>query len=443
MQMGERWRVTRKTLHQLFMESKCENEHISLQNAEAIQMLRDICNTPKDLMLHPKRYSNSIIASLRKSCFTPIHDEQTKTYGNIVYGIRTPSVGSRHMKVLYEIMEMFSSIMEVGATPPVDILPILKYMPERFWKNWQTRAKKVGEAMGALYEKMVQRVLERRERIGNKNSMLDTVLDQQDKLQLSPNELRFFCGAPMEGGSDTSASMILVFITAMLKYPDIQKKAQREIDAVVNEDRTPLWSDFDKLPYVNMVVKECMRWRPVTPLAFPHSTAEGKSPPIPLILKTNSATDDVVEGMFIPKGTTVILNVWGIHMDPIRFPSPDTFNPENYRGKTLLAAEYAASNDFENRDHYGYGAGRRICSGIHLAERGLWQAMAKLLWAFNFNEIAGKPVDISKETGYTEGFLHCPLDFECDVQVRSAKRKETIMREFAVAEKEVFSKYEV
>lgn len=69
MQMGEPWRVTRKTLHQLFMESKCENEHISLQNAEAIQMLRDICNTPEDLMLHPKRYSNSIIVSLRKSCF--------------------------------------------------------------------------------------------------------------------------------------------------------------------------------------------------------------------------------------------------------------------------------------------------------------------------------------------------------------------------------------
>lgn len=346
------------------------------------------------------------------------------------------------MKELYEIMEMFSSIMEVGATPPVDILPILKYMPERFWRNWQTRAKKVGGAMGALYEKMLQRVLERREKFGSKGSMLDTVLDQQDKLQLSPNALRFFCGASMEGGSDTSASMILVFITAMLKYPDIQKKAQGEIDAVVNEDRTPLWSDFDKLPYVNMIVKECMRWRPVTPLSLPHSTAEGKSASIPLHFKTNSTIDDFVEGMLIPKGTTVIMNVWGIHMDPTRFPSPDTFNPENYRGKTLLAAEYAASNDPENRDHYGYGAGRRICSGIHLAERGMWQAMAKLLWAFDFSELPSKPVDVSKETGYTEGFLHCPLDFECDVQVRSAKRKETIMREFAVAEKEVFSKYE-
>ena len=78
MQGGERWRLTRKTLHQILLESKCENEHIKLQNAEAAQMLRDICDAPEDLMLHPKRYSNSIIVSLRKSsgfqtCCEPRH----------------------------------------------------------------------------------------------------------------------------------------------------------------------------------------------------------------------------------------------------------------------------------------------------------------------------------------------------------------------------------
>ena len=78
----------------------------------------------------------------------------------------------------------------------------------------------------------------------------------------------------MEGGSDTSASIILAFVHAMIKFPHTQKKAQREIDSIIGEDRSPLWNDYASLPYVAMIVKETMRWRPVTPLAFPHAVTE-------------------------------------------------------------------------------------------------------------------------------------------------------------------------
>lgn len=151
--------------------------------------------------------------------------------------------------------------------------------------------------------------------------------------------------------------------------------------------------------------------------------------------------------MHIPKGSTIILNVWGLHHDPIRFPNPDVFDPDRYAGRTLLAPEYATSADFEKRDHYGYGAGRRMCPGIHLAERGLFLAMSKLLWAFSFAEKRdgqGKliPIDVDAATGYSEGFLHCPKPFDCEIKPRSEARKETILKEFAHAGKTVFSQYE-
>ena len=151
--------------------------------------------------------------------------------------------------------------------------------------------------------------------------------------------------------------------------------------------------------------------------------------------------------MHIPKGSTIILNVWGLHHDPIRFPNPDVFDPDRYTGRTLLASEYAASADFEKRDHYGYGSGRRICPGIHLAERGLFLAMSKLLWAFSFAEkrdLQGRliPIDVDAATGYSEGFLHCPKPFDCEIKPRSEARQETILKEFAQAEKETFSQYE-
>ena len=67
MNCGAKWRLLRKLIHQQFNEARCEREHITLQNAEAVQMLRDFLVEPKGLMLHPKRFNNSIIMSLGKS----------------------------------------------------------------------------------------------------------------------------------------------------------------------------------------------------------------------------------------------------------------------------------------------------------------------------------------------------------------------------------------
>lgn len=66
MKNGEKWRLFRKLLHQKFNENRCEKEHITLQNAEAVQMLKDCLVEPEGLMRHPKRFSNSIIMSLGK-----------------------------------------------------------------------------------------------------------------------------------------------------------------------------------------------------------------------------------------------------------------------------------------------------------------------------------------------------------------------------------------
>lgn len=52
----------------------------------------------------------------------------------------------------------------------------------------------------------------------------------------------------------------------MAMYPEVQKKAQAEIDAVIGNDRLPEFSDRDLLPYINALVKESMRWQSIIPL---------------------------------------------------------------------------------------------------------------------------------------------------------------------------------
>ena len=56
------------------------------------------------------------------------------------------------------------------------------------------------------------------------------------------------------------------FFLAMALYPEVQKKAQAEIDTVVGPHRLPDFEDRPSLPYINAIVKESMRWHLVAPL---------------------------------------------------------------------------------------------------------------------------------------------------------------------------------
>lgn len=142
----------------------------------------------------------------------------------------------------------------------------------------------------------------------------------------------------------------------------------------------------------------------------------------------------------------VIINTWGMHMDPKTYDNPSAFIPERYASHEKLAPEYA-TGDWEKRDHYGYGAGRRICPGMHLAERNMFLSIAKLLWAFRFEkgtDERGKPVvnEADPVDGYHQGFMYCAKPYGCKAVVRSEEIRETVEREFEEAERDVFAKYE-
>ncbi|KAI3007919.1 hypothetical protein CBS147346_2860 [Aspergillus niger] len=416
MDYSDNWRLFRKAINQHFMASMCEKTHVRLLEAEHTQMMRDFLLHPEKHMLHTKRTTNSIIMSL-------------------LFGIRTPSWDTPHMQELYEIMEIWSQIMETGATPPVDIFPWLHWVPQQWLGHWVDRSQTVARGMKRLYSSFHRRAIEARRKAESTSqsrarTFLDDVLDLQEKLGLTDNQVDFLGGVMMEGGSDTGSTMLLVMIQALALHPEIQQRARAELDAVCGEHRSPTWEDFPRLPYINMIVKETMRWRPVTPLAFPHALNK----------------DDWVNGYFLPKGTTVFLNVWGLHHDENIFPNPDQFDPSRFEGRHKLAFDYAASPDYMQRDHYIYGAGRRLCPGIHLSERSMFLGAAKLLWAFNFEPARdenGNPIRIDTDpiTGYTEGFLVCPRPYQCNVTPRSPAHAETILREFSRAESEVLSQY--
>ena len=97
----------------------------------------------------------------------------------------------------------------------------------------------------------------------------------------------------------------------MVLYPEVQKKAQAEIDTVVGQNRLPDFHDRPSLPYINAVVKESSRWNIAVPLGRSFviiiiATILTSSKGVPHM----STADDEYNGFYIPKGTIMIGNAW-------------------------------------------------------------------------------------------------------------------------------------
>ncbi|EFQ31563.1 hypothetical protein CGRA01v4_01485 [Colletotrichum graminicola] len=100
----------------------------------------------------------------------------------------------------------------------------------------------------------------------------------------------------------------------MTLHPEVQKKAQILIDKVIGDNRPPTFEDRPRLPYIDYIVQETLRWCPVSPLGVPHRSLE----------------DDIYNGMFIPKGSIVYANARAMTQDERAYFDPGRFNPDRY-----------------------------------------------------------------------------------------------------------------
>ena len=80
----------------------------------------------------------------------------------------------------------------------------------------------------------------------------------------------------------------------MSLHPDAQARARAELLSVVGPERLPDMADRDALPFIDAIIKECLRWQNATPLGLPHAVVE----------------DDEYDGYFIPAGTVTFPNAW-------------------------------------------------------------------------------------------------------------------------------------
>ncbi|PPQ77485.1 LOW QUALITY PROTEIN: hypothetical protein CVT25_011355 [Psilocybe cyanescens] len=156
----------------------------------------------------------------------------------------------------------------------------------------------------------------------------------------------------LQAASDTTISASGTFFHQMVLNPDIQRKAQAELDRVVGSKRLPTLADRKSLPYVEAIYREVLRFKPPIPIGVPHSLI----------------TDDHYKGYYIPQGTTVFTNIWAMTHNEDVYPEPFAFKPERF---------FDANGKLNNDDRIlAYGFGRRICVGKAVASSSLWLQIA-------------------------------------------------------------------
>ena len=125
-----------------------------------------------------------------------------------------------------------------------------------------------------------------------------------------------------------------------------------------------------------------------------------------------------------------------INYDASHWERPTEFIPERYLNHPQPAAAYINAADPNDRDHFSYGAGRRVCPGVHLAEKSLFLNIARVLWGFELSKKRDTHGDvIEPDANMVPGWMTIPLPFVCDITCRSPGKKEIIEAVWAEARK--------
>ena len=168
-------------------------------------------------------------------------------------------------------------------------------------------------------------------------------------------------------------------LAELIRHPDVLKKAQQELDAVVGRDRLVSETDLPRLTYLTAVIKETFRLHPSTPLSLPRVAAE----------------ECEVDGFRIPAGTTLLVNVWAIARDPEAWPEPLQFRPGRFLPGGSHAGIDVKGSDFEL---IPFGAGRRICAGKLAGMVFVQYFLGTLLHAFDWSLPDGEEKVDMRET---------------------------------------------
>ncbi|KAL0575540.1 hypothetical protein V5O48_006441 [Marasmius crinis-equi] len=326
----EEWKIHRETAESLLSAGNIM-DHAAVQQAEAFQLLQEMIDSPQDFMNHTTRASTSTLAS-------------------ILFGRRLPRFESTESDEFHEISRLNA---QLASSPPSH-------------EKETDLAKRRNEFYNHMVESGARKASSKK---GWNGSFAEEVLRRKDS-GITRQQVPSFLGSLLESGAPAAAVYLQNLILALASNPDVQRKAQNEIERVVGYERAPRSDDLASMPFIKAVVKENFRFRPAVPLSATLQTA---------------VDGEFYRGYSLPKGSSIIPNVYGMLHDPAYFDDAESFKPERF-----LKSEFGTKPGVDD------GAFRQVATGgnVMFATGDLaWSDLSydlatlntmNLIWAFNF-----------------------------------------------------------
>ncbi|XP_043209915.1 methyl farnesoate epoxidase-like [Amphibalanus amphitrite] len=295
--------------------------------------------------------------------------------------------GRRYRLQDARMQRMFGLVREFvqrcGPLCPVNLAPWLRFVSPR-WSGFAA-VRDHRDALMTLFDELLD---EHRVKVagGGEGSDADLVtryLAEHEGDRAAELNLVFILMDLFIAGSETTASSLSWALLFMVREPEVQRRVQRELDAVVGRHRLPSLEHQASLPYTEATLNEVARLATVTPVALAHNA---------------SFTETSIAGYRVPLGSMVLFDLHHIHTDPAYWKDPETFRPERF---------LTPSGQLRKEDHLlPFGTGKRQCIGEPVARMELFLFFSRLLHQFQLEPTAdGPPAAVA---GHSAGILVPP-----------------------------------
>ncbi|KAF9509886.1 hypothetical protein BS47DRAFT_1348721 [Hydnum rufescens UP504] len=395
---GPQFQKHRKLLQGYFTKHNVQAFR-ELQVSEARILVKNLIEQPEAYRNHILRFASALVMG-------------------IAFGHRITSNSDRFIQIGADASYAISHAGAPGGSA-IDFFPLLRHLPDWLPRPTSLKvARKWRWAIDQLYGVPFASVQEQMRQGTAPSSFILPLLEGINAgaekgivPDIKSADIKGAGGTIYIAGQDSTSATLAMFLLNMVLSPEVQLKAQNELDSIIGFDRLPTVEDRPSLPYIERVMQETFRWHPVVPLGIPHKSLD----------------NDIYQGMFIPKGSIVFANAWSMCHDEAIYKDPSLYNPDRY-------APISEGGNGEPLPIGHFGFGRRICVGRHLAESSVWIAFATILATLTIGkEIGPDGKEISPNLAFSAGLSSHPEPFKCTIRPRSKHAEELVMSTVAAA----------
>ncbi|KZT12638.1 cytochrome P450 [Laetiporus sulphureus 93-53] len=381
---GAQWRRHRKWMQTALLDKRALDSYREMQIKQVRRLLWELIQSPEDFETHIKRYVGAFVLRI--------------TYGRT----SGSSQDEEFIKMAAQAVADATGAGNLGAAL-IDFIPMLRYLPA--WMpgaGFQRKALRIKHsirnAMEIPYKSAKEAVVPGTEKACFVTSVLQQLRQTGELTEEDENDLVAAAGGLFLAGIETSITVLLAFVLAMVLHPEVCKKAQAEIDSAIGLTRLPDFGDRASLPYVERMLQELLRWSCPVTLGVPHQ----------------SIADDEYLGRHIPGGTMIVPNIWSMTRNPHPYPDPETFRPERFDELD------ATTLDLHDPSKLVFGFGRRICPGRYLADSTIWLVMVSILACFDISKAVDEEGnEITPTASFDSAAVRHTKPFKCKISPRS------------------------